>query len=127
MRECISTGFFFISVPFKITTEGLDYEGESLSAALREARGVEAWLLAGAVSPFGASPFCPLAPSKLKPFSSAPIFHQCHAHYRRILPSTHTNNEGERTHYCLGVVKTSLFIYSCFGKLHEYQSKAISV
>lgn len=35
----------FISVPFTMTTEGLDYEGESLSAAQREVRGVDAWLL----------------------------------------------------------------------------------
>lgn len=85
----------FISLQFKMTTEGLDYEAEWLSAALRETRDVDAWLVASAVSPFGASPFCPLAPSKLKAFSFALIFHQCHTHYRRILPSTHTNNEGK--------------------------------
>lgn len=86
--------FLFQSL-LKNTTEGLDCQGKCLSAALGETRGVDAWLVASAVSPFGAPPFCPLAPSKLKPFSSAPIFHQCHAYYRRILPSTHTNNDGK--------------------------------
>lgn len=119
MRECISLGFLLYKI--------LDYEKAGLSAALGEVRGVDTWLLASAASPFGASPFCPLAPSKLKPFSSAPIFHQCHAHYRRILPSTHTNNEGKWTHYCLGVVKISFFILSSFEKLHESPSKTISV
>lgn len=117
----------FISVSLKITIEGLDYGGQCLSAALRKTRGVNTWIEASAVSPLGASPSCPLAPSKLKPFFSAPIFHQCHAHYRRILPSTHTNNEGKWTHYCLGAVKTHLSSHLFSWKWHESPFKTISV
>lgn len=40
----------FISVPFNITTESLNCEGECLSAEVRKSRGVDAWLVASAVS-----------------------------------------------------------------------------
>lgn len=91
-KDCIYR-LSFIPVPYKITTEGFYYEVEHLSAALSEARGVEALVLAILQCLYLV--FCPLAPSKLKLFSSVPIFHQCHAHYKRILPSTHRNNEGK--------------------------------
>lgn len=54
-KECIYK-LSFIPVPNKITTEGFYYEVEHLSAALREARDVEALVLATAVSLFGLLP-----------------------------------------------------------------------